>query len=233
MAPKSLADRIDALLPQTQCGRCKFEACRPYAEALASGVADINRCPPGGQTSIEALARLLGVAPKALDPECGQEHPQTRVVIDEAWCIGCVKCVQVCPVDAIVGAAGQMHTVLAEECTGCDRCIAPCPMDCIQVVPAQSSSAPPEPNEVPKTGAFVPAHWPGGWTQARAERARRRYRARQARLDRQQRLRAKRRKRQLEMLAGRTEGADAEASRKAAIEAAIARAQARRAQVRR
>lgn len=232
MAPKPLVDRIDALLPQTQCGRCKFAACRPYAEALARGTADINRCPPGGYTTIEALARLLGVAPKALDPECGQAHRPTVVVIDEAWCIGCVKCLHACPVDAIIGAAGQMHTVLAAECTGCDRCIAPCPMDCIRVVPAQGA-APGGPYEMPATGALVPARWPGGWTQARAERARRRYRARQERLERQRRARVERRKQQLEVFAGRKDGTDSKASKKAAIEAAIARAQARRVQIHR
>ena len=130
-----LVDRIDALLPQTQCRRCLYPACRPYAEAIARGEADINRCPPGGAAGIEAIAALLGRAPILLDPAHGTETPRVVALIREAECIGCTKCIQACPVDAIVGAAKQMHTVIGDECTGCELCIAPCPVDCIDMVP--------------------------------------------------------------------------------------------------
>jgi len=130
------AERIDALLPQTQCTRCGYPACRAYADAIASGEAPINQCPPGGQTGIDLLARLLRRAPLALNPANGVEQARTVAVIDEEACIGCTKCIQACPVDAIVGASKFMHTVLAEECTGCDLCLLPCPLDCISMVPA-------------------------------------------------------------------------------------------------
>jgi electron transport complex protein RnfB len=137
-----LADDIDAALPQTQCRRCGYPACRPYAEAIARGEADINRCPPGGAAVIRDLARLLGVAPKPLDPDYGPEIAMNTVaVIDERVCIGCTLCIQACPVDAILGAAKQMHTVIARECTGCELCVAPCPVDCITMMPAQAADA--------------------------------------------------------------------------------------------
>ncbi|MFP4155160.1 MAG: electron transport complex subunit RsxB [Halothiobacillaceae bacterium] len=126
-----LADRIDELLPQTQCGQCGYPGCRPYAEAIAAGEAQINQCPPGGETTIIALADLLGVEPLPLDPEHGVEQEKRVAVIDEAICIGCTKCIQACPVDAILGAAKQMHTVIEAECTGCELCVDPCPVDCI------------------------------------------------------------------------------------------------------
>jgi len=129
-----LVDRIDALLPQTQCGQCGFPGCRPYAEAIAGGKADINQCPPGGEATIMALADLLDRDPKPLNPENGQEKPKTVAIIDEARCIGCTLCIQACPVDAIAGAAKQMHTIIAAECTGCELCVAPCPVDCISMV---------------------------------------------------------------------------------------------------
>ncbi len=132
-----IADQIDKLLPQTQCGQCSFPGCRPYAEAIAAGEADINRCPPGGEATIQALADLLEVDPKPLDEECGVEKPKTLAVIDEERCIGCTLCIQACPVDAILGAAKQMHTVIAEECTGCELCVPPCPVDCIDMVETQ------------------------------------------------------------------------------------------------
>lgn len=125
---------IDALLPQTQCRKCGYDGCAPYAEAIASGSARINRCPPGGEHGIRELAALLGIAPAPLDPECGQEGPRTVAVIDEAHCIGCTLCIQACPVDAIAGAAKLMHTVIAGLCTGCELCIPPCPVDCINLV---------------------------------------------------------------------------------------------------
>ena len=130
----ALVDRIDALLPQTQCTRCGYPACRPYAEAVARGNADINQCPPGGSAGIAALARLLGRAEKPLNPANGIEKPRAVALIVEEICIGCTKCILACPVDAIVGAAKMMHTVIVEECTGCELCIAPCPVDCIVMV---------------------------------------------------------------------------------------------------
>ncbi len=129
-----ILDKIDAILPQTQCGQCSYPGCRPYAEAIANGEADINRCPPGGETVIQGLADLLGVDPKPLDEEVGEEKPKTVAVIDEQTCIGCTLCIQACPVDAILGAAKQMHTVIESECTGCDLCLPPCPVDCIEMV---------------------------------------------------------------------------------------------------
>ncbi|MBL8383645.1 MAG: electron transport complex subunit RsxB [Burkholderiales bacterium] len=214
----SLADRIDALLPQTQCTRCGYPGCRPYAEAIAAGAADLNQCPPGGAAGIVKLADLLGRAPKALNPANGVEKPLEAAVIDEARCIGCTLCIQACPVDAILGAAKQMHTVLASWCTGCELCVAPCPVDCI---------------------AMVPVAPPRAWTDADAATARARYHARNARLadekrDREARLAAR-------SAAGRAAAdvgaaaddaaAAAEARKKAIIAAAMERARAQRAQV--
>lgn len=137
MTDISLADRIDALLPQTQCTKCGFDGCRPYAEAMAAGEAPINRCPPGGEAGVAALAALLGQAPLPVDPECGSVPSQLHVaLIHEQHCIGCTLCIQACPVDAIVGANKLMHTVVPELCTGCELCVAPCPVDCIDMVPA-------------------------------------------------------------------------------------------------
>ena len=130
-----LARSIDALLPQTQCTQCGYAGCRPYAEAIAAGEADIDRCPPGGDAGVARLARLLGREPKPLDPACGQYRAPTVAVIDEATCIGCTKCIQACPVDAIVGASKRMHTVIASWCTGCELCLPPCPVDCIVLEP--------------------------------------------------------------------------------------------------
>ena len=129
-----IADQIDKLLPQTQCGQCSFAGCRPYAEAIAAGDVPINRCPPGGETTIIALADLLQVDVIPLDEECGEEKPKTLAVIVEDRCIGCTLCIQACPVDAILGAAKQMHTVITDECTGCELCVPPCPVDCIDMV---------------------------------------------------------------------------------------------------
>ncbi len=136
MSETSLAARIDALLPQTQCTRCGYPACRAYAEAIADDTAQINQCPPGGEAGIGLLAALLARARKPLNPANGIEKPREIAVIDEAICIGCTKCIQACPVDAIVGASKVMHTILARECSGCELCIAPCPVDCIAMVPA-------------------------------------------------------------------------------------------------
>ncbi|MEB4589380.1 electron transport complex subunit RsxB [Candidatus Thiothrix sp. Deng01] len=136
-----IADQVDALLPQTQCGQCGFPGCRPYAEAIAKGEAGVNRCPPGGEATIKALAELLGVEPQPLD--AAEEHSSVPLlaVIDEQTCIGCTLCIQACPVDAIVGAAKHMHTVIAKECTGCKLCLPPCPVDCISLVPVKVEPA--------------------------------------------------------------------------------------------
>jgi electron transport complex protein RnfB len=133
--------RIDSALPQTQCRRCGYAACRPYAEAIARGEAAINRCPPGGAAGVRVLARLTGQPVLALDPECGDEVPPRVALIDEDACIGCTKCIQACPVDAIVGASKLMHTVIADLCTGCELCLPPCPVDCIAMV--DHSATPP------------------------------------------------------------------------------------------
>ena len=129
-----VADRIESLLPQTQCGQCDYAGCRPYAEAIAGGDADINRCVPGGEATIQDLAELLDREPIPLDEELGEEKPPVVAVIIEELCIGCTKCIQACPVDAILGTAKHMHTVIAEECTGCELCLPPCPVDCIDLV---------------------------------------------------------------------------------------------------
>ena len=135
-----VADQIDALLPQTQCAQCGYPGCRPYAEAIAAGEAEINQCPPGGEAGIRALADLLGREAKPLNPDNGEEKPRVVAVIDEQACIGCTLCIQACPVDAILGAARQMHTVIESECTGCDLCLPPCPVDCIEMRPWSPAS---------------------------------------------------------------------------------------------
>lgn len=157
----TLADRIDALLPQTQCTKCGYAGCRPYAEAIAAGDAPINRCPPGGDAGIAALAALLGREPLALDPTCGTSPDRLHIaVIDEAHCIGCTLCIQACPVDAIVGANKLMHTAVPDLCTGCELCVAPCPVDCIVMAPAGRD-----------------------WSRPDADAARMRHQQRQQRLD--------------------------------------------------
>ncbi|MFM9968956.1 MAG: electron transport complex subunit RsxB [Burkholderiales bacterium] len=198
---QNLAIAIDALLPQTQCTRCGYPACRPYAEAIAKGEADINQCPPGGQLGIVKLANLLGRQPKPLNPINGVEGPVKLAFIDEAACIGCTLCIQACPVDAIVGASKQMHTVIADLCTGCDLCVAPCPVDCIAMIPAPTSLA--------------------SWTEERAKDARGRYESRNARL-------AKEEARRHAKLARRDNVTDAANSdaRQALIRAAMERARA-------
>jgi electron transport complex protein RnfB len=126
-------DTIDAWLPQTQCTQCGYPNCRAYAQALAERHADINQCPPGGDHTIRGLAVLLGIDSKPMNPSFGRHHPRRTAVIDESRCIGCTLCIQACPVDAIVGAAKQMHTVIEPECTGCELCVSPCPVDCIDL----------------------------------------------------------------------------------------------------
>jgi electron transport complex protein RnfB len=132
---KPLVQRIDALLPQTQCTKCGYDGCRPYAEALSEGQADINQCPPGGDEVVAHLAELLDRPVKPLNPANGLYRAPQVAVIDEAVCIGCTKCIAACPVDAIVGASKLMHTVIASWCTGCELCIPPCPVDCIALLP--------------------------------------------------------------------------------------------------
>jgi electron transport complex protein RnfB len=165
---KTLADRIEDLLPQTQCTKCGYPACRPYAEAVAPGTANYNQCPPGGAEGIARLAALLGKPVIPLDTTHGVERPRPLAVIDESLCIGCTLCIQACPVDAIVGAPKQMHTVLEALCTGCDLCVAPCPVDCIAMVPVTGDA----------TG------W-RAWSQAQADAARARHDQRTARLARE------------------------------------------------
>jgi electron transport complex protein RnfB len=165
---KTLADRIEDLLPQTQCTKCGFPACRPYAEAVANGEANYNQCPPGGAEGVARLAAVLGQPVIALNSANGVERPRPLAVIDEQVCIGCTLCMQACPVDAIVGAPKQMHTVLVERCTGCDLCVPPCPVDCIAMPPVSGAA----------TG------W-DAWSQAQADAARERHNRREARLARE------------------------------------------------
>ena len=138
-----LASRIDALLPQTQCRRCGFDACRPYAVSLARGETALNRCPPGGSRLIDDLAALLGRPALPLDPACGTEGPPRVAWIDEPACIGCARCLEPCPTDAILGARKRMHTVIAVDCSGCELCLPTCPVDCIHMIPAPGLPAEP------------------------------------------------------------------------------------------
>jgi len=132
-----VVEQIDAILPQTQCGQCGYPGCRPYAEAIANGEAEINQCPPGGESTMVALADLLGRDPVPLEGDAGAEKPVSVAFIVEQECIGCTLCIQACPVDAILGAAKQMHTVIESECTGCELCVAPCPVECIHMKPVK------------------------------------------------------------------------------------------------
>jgi electron transport complex protein RnfB len=211
--PFALADAIDALLPQTQCTKCGYAGCRPYAEAIAAGEAQINQCPPGGAAGIEKLANLLGRPVLPLNPANGVERPLHVAVIDEALCIGCTLCIQACPVDAIVGAAKRMHTVVPQWCTGCDLCLPPCPMDCI---------------------AMIPVDPPREWTQADADAARTRLHARRDRLDREQvdndeRLAAKALAKIAELDSRDDLSREQVEQKRAIVQAAIERARARRA----
>ncbi len=134
-----IVEKIDSLLPQTQCGQCGFAGCRPYAEAMAEGEADINKCPPGGEITMIALSELLGKDPIPLEDEAAAEKPKSVAYIVEEECIGCTLCIQACPVDAILGAAKSMHTVIEAECTGCELCIPPCPVECIHMHPVEEN----------------------------------------------------------------------------------------------
>ena len=163
----ALAQRILAVLPQTQCTRCGYADCAAYAQAIAQGECGINRCPPGGEEGIARLSALTGQVPVALDPQCGAQTPRSVVFIDEDWCIGCTLCIKACPVDAIVGSNQRMHTVLESQCTGCMLCVPVCPVDCIVEENASGS----------RSG------W-DAWSQERADQARQRYQARGLRLAR-------------------------------------------------
>jgi electron transport complex protein RnfB len=195
----SLADRVDQLLPQTQCRQCGYAGCRPYAEAIAAGRAPINQCPPGGDDVIRDIAALLNVPSLPLDPAFGTHEPPAVALIDEARCIGCTLCIQACPVDAIVGAAKLMHTVIVAECTGCKLCLPPCPVDCIDM---RASGG--QPTREQRT--------------ADAARARRRFDSRSARLERERNVRQPGRAAQ---------GNIAEEKKRATVSRAIERARAR------
>ena len=193
-----LVQQIDAILPQTQCGKCGYCGCEPYAKAIAAGEADINQCPPGGETGIHKLAALLKREFKPLNHQFGVEKPREIAVIEEEICIGCTKCIEACPVDAIIGASKQMHTVITADCTGCELCIPPCPVDCIRMIPA-----------------VYPV-----WPQQDADAARERFNLRNLRLQREQQEKEQK-------LAQKTH-APAQDQKKAAIQAALERARMRR-----
>ncbi len=176
--PESLAEQIDALLPQTQCTQCGFSGCKPYAQAISDGSADINQCPPGGAAGIKKLAALLKVKEKPLNPAFGSEQPRKIAFIIEQDCIGCTKCIPPCPVDAILGANKHMHTIITAECTGCELCVAPCPVDCIIMKEADTP-----------------------WNQAAADHARQRYQNKQQRLQQQAQEKIERLQKQKLMLA--------------------------------
>ena len=212
-----LAARLHAALPQTQCTRCGYPDCEGYAEAMAAGEADINRCPPGGAQGILRLADLTARRPVPLDPELGVEAPRTVAVIDEAWCIGCTLCLDACPTDAILGGNKRMHTVIEPYCTGCELCLPVCPVDCIALENVTGE----------RTG------W-NAWSQAQAAEALQRYEARKARKLREaaehdERMERKAREKlaDLPALTHAAEGAEL-ARKKAVIEAALARARAKR-----
>jgi Na+-translocating ferredoxin:NAD+ oxidoreductase subunit B len=216
-ASDSLADRIDAALPQTQCTRCGYPDCRHYAQAIAGGEASIDRCPPGGAEGIRRLSEITGQAQRPLDPEHGVEGPRMTAVIDEAWCIGCTLCIKACPVDCIVGAPKRMHSVVESQCTGCELCIPVCPVDCIVLENVTGE----------RTG------WQA-WSPALAGEARERYafhrlRSARERAENDERLAAKAAAK-LADLENQTHPADEDtlAKKRAVIEAAIARARAKR-----
>jgi Na+-translocating ferredoxin:NAD+ oxidoreductase subunit B len=214
----TLADRIDAALPQTQCTRCGYPDCRGYAEAIAGGEADINRCPPGGAQGIVRLAHITRRPALPLDATRGHEGPRALAVIDEAWCIGCTLCIKACPVDCIVGASKLMHTVIEAQCTGCELCIPVCPVDCIAMVPVTGE----------RTG------WQA-WSAPQADEARERYAFHQLRVERElrendERLAAKAQAKLADLGAhSQFTDPDTLAAKRAVIEAALQRAAARHA----
>lgn len=213
----SLADRLDAVLPQTQCTRCGYPDCRHYAQAIADGSADINQCPPGGQVGIARLAALTGRPVIPLNPTHGEEKPRAVAVIDENWCIGCTLCMKACPVDCIVGASKRMHTVMEADCTGCELCVPACPVDCIRMEPVTDT----------RTG------W-DAWSPTQADAARQRYAFRLMRVEREQRENderlAAKAAHKLADFANHTLHTDPAVieKKRAVIEAALARARARK-----
>ena len=214
-------DAVDAVLPQTQCARCGYPDCRTYAAAITAGDAPINRCPPGGQAGVQRLARLLGTEELSLDPAFGREGPRVTAVINEAYCIGCTLCIEACPVDAIVGRAKRMHTVLTAVCNGCELCLPPCPVDCIDVIPLTTLA-----NEGNADAARMLARAP----EEMAPDWRQRYRTRTAR---RARLAAHQRRgvhaaNTGEGIAKAKSGASANARKAATVAAALERARARR-----
>ncbi|MFT3856051.1 MAG: electron transport complex subunit RsxB [Aquabacterium sp.] len=214
------ADRINALLPQTQCTRCGFPDCESYAQAIARGEAAINQCPPGGAEGVRRLAELTGLPELPLSAEHGQEGPRLLAVIDENWCIGCTLCIKACPVDCIIGTNKHMHTVVEDQCTGCELCVPVCPVDCISLVPAHVQTP-------------APTGW-AAWTQPQADEARERHDFRKIRVVRAKtehdaRLMAKA-EHKLAHLPEVSKLTDPEQldRKRAVIEAALARARARR-----
>ena len=216
-APRSLAARINDLLPQTQCTRCGYPDCASYAGAIASGEAGINRCPPGGAEGIQRLASITGNTVMALHVDSGPEGPRTVALIDEAWCIGCTLCLPVCPTDAIVGSNKRMHTVIATHCTGCELCLPVCPVDCISLVNVSGEL----------TG------W-SAWTAPQADAARERYALHQIRLAKEPLANAERLEKKAETkladLAAHSRHTEPSVldAKRAVIEAALARARAQR-----
>jgi Na+-translocating ferredoxin:NAD+ oxidoreductase subunit B len=213
----SLAAAIDTALPQTQCTRCGYPDCRAYADAVATGAAEINQCPPGGAEGVVRLAALTGRPVLPLNPANGQEGPLRLAFIDEAWCIGCTLCIKACPVDCIVGAPKQMHTVVAEQCTGCELCIPACPVDCIALVPVDPD----------RTG------W-SAWSSAQAQQARERYAFHRVRVEREKRdneerlaAKAQAKLADIAQASAITDPAALERKR-SVVEAALARARAQR-----
>lgn len=198
---------IDALLPQTQCQRCGYPDCLSYARAVAGGEAGINRCPPGGLETLAELADLTGQPVRELDPQCGAPEPRRVARIEESWCIGCTRCIEACPVDAIIGARRRMHVVIRGLCTGCELCVAPCPVECIELLPDGLG---------PRT--------PGQWLEQRAAGSRARYRTRAVRLERTARARTIERERGGDTV---LHGAPSPGERRAAIADAVARVRAR------
>jgi electron transport complex protein RnfB len=235
MKEVSLAEEIDAILPQTQCRQCGFSGCWPYAEAIAERRTQINQCPPGGEDGIHQLARLLRVEPLPLNTAHGLFKPKEVALIDEQACIGCTLCIQACPVDAIVGAARQMHTVISGECTGCSLCLEPCPVDCIQMVlPKERSSS----MEIGIHVSWIEPDHQGYEVEKvekvekkkAADRARARYQLRLQRLEREKQGREERLTKRTEATATLVRLSSAASLKKITIRAALERAKAARAQ---